>query len=108
MPRVKIYVTLKPSLLDAQGKVVQNALAALGYDAVQQVRIGKYIELDMTRDGEDVGGAVREMCDRLLPNPVIEDYRYEVTEWDSASCAFRALCAIRTSSTSSRMSSASR
>ncbi len=80
MPKVKVYVTLKPTLLDAQGRVVQNALTALGYDNVEQVRMGKYIELEVGDNGRPIGEEVTEMCDRLLANPVIEDYRYEVTE----------------------------
>jgi phosphoribosylformylglycinamidine synthase len=78
MARVKVYVTLKPSLLDAQGRVVQNALSALGYDAVQSVRVGKYIEMEIAGDPDTVQTSVKEMCDKLLANPVIEDYRYEV------------------------------
>jgi phosphoribosylformylglycinamidine synthase subunit PurS len=78
MPRVKVFVTLKPTLLDAQGRVIQNALNSLGYDSVNQVRIGKYVEIELAADGGDVDAQVREMCDRLLANPVIEDYRFEV------------------------------
>lgn len=77
MPQVKIYVTLKPALLDAQGRVVQKALSSLGYSNVEQVRIGKYLELDMTEDG-DISEQIKEMCDKLLANPIIENYRYEV------------------------------
>ncbi len=77
MPQVKVYVTLKPTLLDAQGRVVQNALSALGYENVEQVRIGKYIEMDLA-EGPDLDKEVKEMCDRLLANPVIENFRYEV------------------------------
>jgi phosphoribosylformylglycinamidine synthase len=79
MPQVKVVVTLKPSLLDAQGRVVQDALHALGYDQVGQVRIGKYMELELEA-GSDSDQAIREMCDKLLANPVIEDYRYEVVK----------------------------
>jgi phosphoribosylformylglycinamidine synthase subunit PurS len=78
MPEVKVYVTLKPTLLDAQGRVVQNALQSLGYDSVDQVRIGKYVELQVKGDPDTVEQQVKEMCDRLLANPVIEDYRFEV------------------------------
>ena len=79
MPKVKVVVTLKPSLLDAQGRVVQDALHSMGYAEVGQVRIGKYMELDVDTGAEgDIGARVKEMCDRLLANPVIEDYRYEV------------------------------
>jgi phosphoribosylformylglycinamidine synthase PurS subunit len=78
MAHVKVYVTLKPSLLDAQGKVVQGALQQLGYPDVEQVRIGKYVEMTV-QDGQGMEAQVKEMCDKLLANPVIEDYRYEVT-----------------------------
>lgn len=77
MPQVKVYVTLKPTLLDAQGRVVQKALNSLGYSNVDQVRIGKYLELDLSEDG-DVSEQIKEMCDKLLANPIIENYRYEV------------------------------
>ena len=77
MPQVKVYVTLKPTLLDAQGRVVQNALGSLGYENVEQVRIGKYIEMELG-EGEKLEAEVKEMCDRLLANPVIENYRFEV------------------------------
>jgi phosphoribosylformylglycinamidine synthase len=84
MPQVKVVVTLKPTLLDAQGRVVQDALHSMGYAEVDQVRIGKYMELEMAaRPGEDRTGMetrVREMCDRLLSNPVIENYSFEVQE----------------------------
>ena len=79
MPQVKVVVTLKPTLLDAQGRVVQDALRAMGYANVEQVRIGKYMELELSASGKgDLDAEVKEMCDRLLANPVIENYRYEV------------------------------
>lgn len=83
MPQVKVIVTLKPTLLDAQGRVVQDALHSMGYAEVGQVRIGKYLELEVTTANgseADIDARVKEMCDRLLANPVIEDYRYEVVE----------------------------
>ncbi len=79
MAKAKVVVTLKPSLLDAQGRVVQNALYNLGYREVQAVRIGKYIELELDLS-EAPAERVREMCDKLLANPVIEDYHVEVVE----------------------------
>ena len=79
MPDVKVFITLKPSLLDAQGRVVQNALHNLGYTGVEEVRIGKYVELKVEGDQALIDEKVTEMCNRLLANPVIEDYRYEVT-----------------------------
>lgn len=79
MPQVHVYVTLKPTLLDAQGRAVQNALHALGYSNVEDVRIGKYIVLNL-RDTANIEQEVADMCNRLLANPVIEDYRFEVTQ----------------------------
>lgn len=80
--QVKVVVTLKPSLLDAQGRVVQEALHSLGYAGVQHVRIGKYMEIELdakeTDSPRQVETQIQEMCSRLLANPVIEDYRYEV------------------------------
>ncbi len=79
MPQVKVIVTLKPSLLDAQGRVVQDALHSMGYHGVEQVRIGKYMEMQLNSEGTaSLDDQVREMCDRLLSNPVIENYTYEV------------------------------
>jgi len=80
MPRVRVLVTLKPTLLDAQGRTVQDALHALGYRNVNQVRIGKVIELDIADEGLPVEAQVKEMCDRLLANPVTELYEIEVLE----------------------------
>jgi len=77
MALVKISITLKPTLLDAQGRVVENALHALGYAEVEQVRIGKYMEVSLP-SGPDIEARVGEMCERLLANPVIEEYRFEV------------------------------
>ncbi|MBC6474955.1 MAG: phosphoribosylformylglycinamidine synthase subunit PurS [Hormoscilla sp. GM102CHS1] len=77
----RIYVTLRPSVLDPAGVAVSSGLKQLGYDGVEQVRIGKYISLQLTAtDSEDAKIKLDEMCDRLLANPVIEDYCFEVTE----------------------------
>ena len=75
MPTVRVYVRLKPSLLDSAGKTVAGSLAKLGFDEVKEARIGKLIELDVGSYDE---GRVREMCDKLLANPVIEEYTIEV------------------------------
>jgi len=79
MPLVKISITLKPTLLDAQGRAVHGALKNLGYDSVEQVRIGRYVELSLA-DGLDIDTKVSEICSKLLANPVIEDYTYEVVK----------------------------
>ncbi|MBO1351277.1 MAG: phosphoribosylformylglycinamidine synthase subunit PurS [Hormoscilla sp. GUM202] len=77
----RIYVTLRPSVLDPAGVAVSSGLKQLGYDGVEQVRIGKYISLQLTAtDSEDAKTKLDEMCDRLLANPVIEDYCFEVEE----------------------------
>ena len=79
--KVIVIVTLKPSLLDAQGRVVKDGLISMGYDNVQKVRIGKYLELELDADqNSDLDAQVKEMCDRLLANTVIENYSFEVTE----------------------------
>jgi phosphoribosylformylglycinamidine synthase len=74
MPTVRVYVTLKPSLLDSAGRTVAAALNKLGYEELRQARIGKLIELEVDQMDE---ARVKEMCDKLLANPVIEDYRIE-------------------------------
>jgi len=78
MAKVKVYVTLKLTLLDAQGRVVQTALENLGYTNVENVRIGKYIEVELADNSRNLGEQMDEMCRKLLANPVIEDYRFEI------------------------------
>ncbi|EKN66222.1 phosphoribosylformylglycinamidine synthase subunit PurS [Schinkia azotoformans] len=80
MFKVKVYVTLKESVLDPQGAAVKNSLHSMSYKDVTNVRIGKYLELTLDQNTADVEQTVKEMCDRLLANPVIEDYRYEIEE----------------------------
>jgi phosphoribosylformylglycinamidine synthase len=75
----KIYITLKSGVLDPQGKAVKHSLETLNFKEVKDVRIGKYIELkldDMPR--EKAEGLVKEMCERLLANTVVESYRIEI------------------------------
>ncbi len=77
--RARVYVTLKPSVFDPQGRVVADALVSLGYDDVKDVRQGKFFEVEL--DGVDTSTAqsrVAEMADKLLANPVIESYRVEI------------------------------
>jgi phosphoribosylformylglycinamidine synthase subunit PurS len=77
--RVRILVSLKNGVLDPQGKAVEQSLHTLGYKEVQDVRIGKFVELDLQAGSrEDAEVRIREMCDRLLANPVIENFRYEI------------------------------
>jgi phosphoribosylformylglycinamidine synthase subunit PurS len=77
--RVKIFVSLKHGVLDPQGKALERSLHTLGYREVKDVRMGKYLELDVDATlTETAETRVREMCDKLLTNPVIEDYRFEI------------------------------
>ena len=75
----RIYVTLKPGILDPQGQAVSATLGRLGFDEVGAVRVGKYIEVDLAgADPEAARSRVTEMCETLLANTVIESYRFEI------------------------------
>ena len=75
----RVYVTLKPAVNDPQGNAVLAGLHALGFTAVRDVRVGKYLTLELDApDGPSAESQVREMCDKLLANPVIESYEVEV------------------------------
>lgn len=77
--KAKIYVTLKSSVLDPQGKAVVQALHTLGFGEVRDVRVGKFLEVQLNGvRREEAEAHVREMCERLLANPVIEQYRIEL------------------------------
>jgi phosphoribosylformylglycinamidine synthase PurS subunit len=73
---VVITVMPKQGVLDPQGQAVQGALARLGFSGVEDVRVGKRIELSL--EGDDPAGEARAMCERLLANALIEDYRVEI------------------------------
>ena len=79
--RVKIFVSLKSGVLDPQGKAIERSLHTLGYSEVQDVRMGKYLEFTVEAVSQEAADSrVREMCEKLLANPVIEDYRFEIEE----------------------------
>ena len=79
MPTAKVYVTLKKGVLDPQGRAVKESLNALGFTGLEEVRVGKYIEVKLrSKDKEKVSEELEKMCVKLLANPVIEDYRFEV------------------------------
>lgn len=73
--KLRIVVTLKPGVLDPQGKAIEHALAGLGFDGVDSVRAGKIFELEVADDTSD--SAIDDMCRKLLANTVIENYRVE-------------------------------
>lgn len=79
MKKVTVYITLKQGVLDPQGKAIQTSLHSLGYEEVQEARVGKFIELKVD-DKEDLDARINAMCDQLLANPVIEDFRFDVEE----------------------------
>ena len=77
--RARVFVTLKASVFDPQGKTIADALHSLGYGAVNDVRQGKYFELDLrTTEAARARELAAEVADKLLANPVIESYRIEV------------------------------
>ncbi|NWQ43383.1 phosphoribosylformylglycinamidine synthase subunit PurS [Bacillus sp. EB106-08-02-XG196] len=79
MFKATVYVTLRESVLDPQGNAVHESLHSLGYDEVGEVRIGKYMELVINNDDQKaVEERVRDMCEKLLANTVIEDYRFDL------------------------------
>ncbi|MEA3509268.1 MAG: phosphoribosylformylglycinamidine synthase subunit PurS [candidate division NC10 bacterium] len=81
MIRVKVYVTLKGGVLDPQGETVKGALEMLGFGGVTDVRIGKFMVITLNGvSREEATSRVDQMCKKLLANPVIEDYRFEVEE----------------------------
>ena len=79
MIKATVYVTIKENVLDPQGNAVQGALHTMGFSEVGKVRIGKYMELALdTTDRSEAETRVKAMCEKLLANTVIEDYRYEL------------------------------
>ncbi|AFK54096.1 phosphoribosylformylglycinamidine synthase subunit PurS [Tistrella mobilis] len=81
MMKARVHVTLKPGVLDPQGKAIANALHGLGYAEAGEVRLGKYIELDVdAADAATARSRVAEMCERLLANTVVENYAIEIAD----------------------------
>jgi phosphoribosylformylglycinamidine synthase len=76
--KARVFITLKPGVLDPQGKAIHHALEGLGFDGVNDVRAGKLIELELADDTED--SAIESMCRKLLANTVIENFRIERLE----------------------------
>ena len=75
----KVFVTLKPTVNDPQGLTVKSGLRSLGFQTVDSVRIGKYMEVRLDAPTADAAAEqVRQMCQKLLANPVIEQYRFEL------------------------------
>ncbi|MDY6833964.1 MAG: phosphoribosylformylglycinamidine synthase subunit PurS [Chloroflexota bacterium] len=76
---VKVHITLKPTVNDPQGLTVKGALQNLGFNSVEDVRVGKYIEISLSEVERDrAERAAQDMCSKLLANPVIEDFVFEL------------------------------
>jgi phosphoribosylformylglycinamidine synthase len=75
--KVRVLIRPKEGILDPQGQAVERALPALGYDGVENVHVGRLIELDVGGDERTIPARVEEMCERLLANPLIESYEVE-------------------------------
>ncbi len=79
--KAKIFITLKNGVVDPQGITIKGALESLGYEDIASVRLGKYIQLRLnTKSRKEAEKDIKEMCGKLLANPVIENYRYEISE----------------------------
>lgn len=77
----RVYITLKPTVNDPPGLTIRGGLHSLGFKSVQSVRSGKYMEIKVEAASRDAADTqVGEMCRKLLANPVIEDFRYEIDE----------------------------
>jgi len=77
--KAKIVITPKKAVLDPQGKTVQNALAQMGYTGIGAVHVGKYLEIELQEGDKEIARKqVNDACHRLLSNPVIEDYRFDI------------------------------
>ena len=77
----KVYVTLKPSVNDPQGLTIKSGLHTLGFDSVESVRAGKYMEVKIKGTDRTIAEKqVTQMCEKLLANPIIEDFRFEMEE----------------------------
>ncbi|HMB47147.1 MAG TPA: phosphoribosylformylglycinamidine synthase subunit PurS [Afifellaceae bacterium] len=75
--KARIFITLKSGVLDPQGQAIQGALGALGFDGVETVRQGKVIDIELA-DSDNAEVRLKDMCEKLLANTVIEDYRVEI------------------------------
>ena len=77
--KAKIIITPKKAVLDPQGKTVQNALAHMGFNGIGAVHVGKYLEIELDgTDKETARANIDRACHKILSNPVIEDYRFEI------------------------------
>ncbi|MFH0732383.1 MAG: phosphoribosylformylglycinamidine synthase subunit PurS [Candidatus Omnitrophota bacterium] len=81
MLKAEVYITLKKTIADPQGLIIKHALESLGYGSVKEARVGKMVIVTLdTDDKKQAQKQLDQMCKKLLANPVIEDYRFVITE----------------------------
>lgn len=81
MYNVKVYVTYKESILDPQGEAVRGAVHRMGFEEIEDIRMGKYFEIKVAKNEErSIEETIEIICDKLLANVVMESYRYEISE----------------------------
>lgn len=80
MKKVAVYVMYKDSVLDPQGEAVKGAVHRMGYDSIEDIRIGKYFEIKVSDQEKNVEAVIEEVCDKLLANVVMESYRFHILE----------------------------
>ena len=80
MFKVKIYIRLKEGVADPQGATIKHALDSLGYQGITKVKTGKYLQIQLNIEKEKIEQQIEDMCKKILVNPVIEDYEYEIEE----------------------------
>ena len=81
----RVFIGLKPTVNDPQGQTIEGGLRQLGFDTVSGVRVGKYLTITLHEASEDAAARkVKEMCEKLLANPVIEDYHFELEQVEDA------------------------
>jgi len=79
MARARVIITLKKTIMDAQGQTIENALHNLGYAGVSGLRMGKYVEMNLNGASKaEMENQLDEMCRQLLANPIIEDFKFEI------------------------------
>ncbi|MBG9980007.1 phosphoribosylformylglycinamidine synthase subunit PurS [Facklamia sp. DSM 111018] len=80
MYKVEVFVTYKESILDPQGEAIKGSVHRMGYNDVQEIRQGKYFEMKIEKKEQNIEEIVEKICDKILANPVMESYRYNISE----------------------------
>lgn len=81
MITANVYITLKKSISDPQGAAIKGALNSMGYEGVEDVRMGKFVQIKLGKErNQEVENKIKEICQKLLANPVIEDFSFDIVE----------------------------